>query len=287
MTPTERRLQLRAAGFAPLPLTGKAPPILGWPEKADASEDEIRTWACRYSNAPNTGIITKATPAFDIDILNQLAAEDVERLLRETFDKRGRILLRIGRAPKRAILLRTDNPFSKIEAKFAGGEKVELLAAGQQLAAFGVHPDTQKPYCWHGGEPGAVRREELPPITELEARQLVEDAATLLVKNYSYVRTGVPKDKHSTLPQGWRPNDRHLASLGGLIRTVARASAGQRNSTIYWASCRAGEMVVAGLIGKSEAVEILVESAARCGLPRDEAHRTVLSGLKRTGAANA
>jgi len=88
-------------------------------------------------------------------------------------------------------------------------------------------------------------------------------------------------------PPSAAPSTLHHPSLGGLIRAVAGASEGQRNSTIFWAACRAGEMIVAGLIGKSEVVEILVESAARCGLPRDEAHRTVLSGLKKTGAANA
>ena len=44
------------------------------------------------------------------------AAEAVEALVRERFEERGIILVRFGRAPKRAILLRTnpDEAFGKL-----------------------------------------------------------------------------------------------------------------------------------------------------------------------------
>jgi hypothetical protein len=39
-------------------------------------------------------------------------------------------------------------------------QQIEILAHGQQVVLFGVHPDTQRPYSWHGGEPGEIKREE-------------------------------------------------------------------------------------------------------------------------------
>ena len=61
-----------------------------------------------------------------------------------------------------------------------------MLCDGQQLVGFGIHPDTRKPYQWLGGEPGEVKRDELPEITEAEARQLVDDVAQLLCDKFGY-----------------------------------------------------------------------------------------------------
>ena len=41
------------------------------------------------------------------------------------------------------------------------GQKIELLADGQQIVAFGLHPDTKKPYSWFGGTPETISHEEL------------------------------------------------------------------------------------------------------------------------------
>ena len=185
------RLQLRAAGFSPLPLNGKAPSsVKGWQTKLNAGDDEIELWEKLYPYDCNTGILTRFAPAIDIDILNPEAAEAVEMLARERFEEHGDILVRVGKAPKRAILFRTDEPFDKITANVVschgGEEKIELLANGQQLAAFGTHPETKRAYVWHGGEPGKTTRESLPYIREADARQFMTDAVQLLVNEYSY-----------------------------------------------------------------------------------------------------
>ena len=56
-------------------------------------------------------------------------------------------MVRFGRAPKRAILLRTDEPFKKIMRAFTapdGSEQqIEIMANGQQVVVFGTHPDTE------------------------------------------------------------------------------------------------------------------------------------------------
>jgi RecA-family ATPase len=101
-------------------------------------------------------------------------------------------LVRVGRAPRRAILLRTDEPFSKLKLDLITPqnttEKVEVLADGQQLVLFGVHPDTHQPYRWHGGEPGQIRREDLPYVRQLDVQKFLDDAAKLLIDEHGYRR---------------------------------------------------------------------------------------------------
>jgi Bifunctional DNA primase/polymerase, N-terminal len=109
----ETRLRLLHAGFAPLPITGKVPPMPKW-QKLAPDADAIRAWDARYPDARSTGYLTRMAPVFDVDILNPDAAEDVESLVRERLGDRGRVLVRTGREPKRCIPLSTDTPFKKI-----------------------------------------------------------------------------------------------------------------------------------------------------------------------------
>jgi hypothetical protein len=191
VTPTARRLALLANGYAPLPIQGKRPPLKNWQKKTDANAAEIELWEKVYPYATNTGILTQLTPTIDIDITNPEAAEAVEALARERFEERGFVLIRTGQAPKRAILLRTDTPFKKITGTVIAptgeaDQKIELLAAGQQLVVFGIHPKTGKPYEWFGGEPTSIRHDELPYVSEDEAKQFVADAVVLLNEDFAY-----------------------------------------------------------------------------------------------------
>jgi RecA-family ATPase len=189
---TELRLRLRAAGFAPIPVEGKEPHMRGWQEKFETSDQEIRLWAATWHLATNTGILTRLTPTIDIDILDPEAAQAVEGLVRTRYEtERGRILVRIGLSPKRAIPFRTDQPFKKIAVNLIApngseGQKLEFLADGQQLVVFGIHPTTGQPYTWHGGQPGDIKHEDLPYVSESEARAFIEEAAQLLITEFGY-----------------------------------------------------------------------------------------------------
>ena len=108
-------------------------------------------WARTWPDAINTGILTRITPTLDADILDEDAARAIEDLVREHYEERGYVLMRIGRPPKRAFLFRTEEPFKKIAINFVarnGGEaeKLEFLGDGQQVVVAGIHPDTHKPY---------------------------------------------------------------------------------------------------------------------------------------------
>ena len=73
--------------------------------------------------------------------------------------------------------------------------------------------------------------------------------------------------------------------LAQLVRMVATAPEGQRNSLTFWAACRAGEMVASGLLDAETAAAMIAEAAIHAGLERPEADRTARSGVETTGGA--
>jgi hypothetical protein len=194
---TERRLQLRARGYLPIPLHGKVPPMKAWQSYTVISCDMLVLWSKVFPLAENTGILTRYTPTLDLDILNEEAAVAVEDMIRERYEERGYLLVRIGRAPKRAILFRTNTPFRKITAPLIApngitDEKVELLADGQQVVVHGRHPHGMD-YRWHGGVPWDIAHADLPYLHEQEAHQLVEDIVKILISEFSYQRASPPR----------------------------------------------------------------------------------------------
>ena len=209
MNINERRQGLQAAGYTPIPLYGKAPPntknnkrksMTRWEQTNGVTTEMIKMWGKVWPDAVNTGLLTRSMPTLDLDILNEAAARAAEDYVRERFEERGNVLTRIGKPPKRAIPFRTEEPFGKfvvnLVAANGGEEKIELLADGGQVVAFGIHPDTKEPYRWFGGAPGKVKREDLPYIREDEARQLVDDIVDLLCRDFGYIRAkGRPRKR--------------------------------------------------------------------------------------------
>jgi hypothetical protein len=188
-TMLEVRQALVDRGFTPIPVAGKAPSFKSWQNVGNVTSSMLVAWGRNWPRATNTGILTRVTPTIDIDVLNEPAAIAVEQLVRERFDERGYILSRIGRAPKRAVLFRTLEPFAKLTTSFVStdAEKIEFLCDGQQVVAHGIHPGTLKPYSWFGGDPTIIAYDELPYISPEEAAQLQSDVTELLVRDFGYV----------------------------------------------------------------------------------------------------
>lgn len=82
-------------------------------------------------------------------------------------------------------------------------------------------------------------------------------------------------------PVGQRPAAHIEAALAGLVRTIATAPAGERNARLFWASCRAEELVANGEISKPHGEAVLIEAASRAGLDYLESSRTVASAFAR------
>ena len=188
----QRRLRLRACGHLPIPLFGKTPAPKEWQNKIGTNAAEIAMWSKLFPQATNTGILTRLTPTLDLDIMHPPAAVAVEEFVRDAFGDRGVVMIRIGKAPKRAIPFRTSKPFKKIAAPLIApngdtSEKIELLADGQQVVVDGEHPETFKPYRWHGGTPWDLPRADLPYLGEADARALVDNAVRI-AHDFGYAR---------------------------------------------------------------------------------------------------
>jgi AAA domain/Bifunctional DNA primase/polymerase, N-terminal len=199
---TEIRHTLRTNGYVPVPLRGKVPAYDGWPN-TKATPAAIDYWPEGYPAATNTGILTAHTAALDLDIRDPEAAEALEQEVRDWFAEKGILLVRFGQMPKRALLFRTEVPFGKLGRNFEDGSgkphKIEFLGAGQQIVVHGIHPDTLKEYVWaNGRSPFTVSRDELPPIDETEARQLVDYLASVLIERHGF--------REALQPRGSRAN---------------------------------------------------------------------------------
>lgn len=187
------RLKLRANGYPPVPVAGpkmrckspgKQPLMRDWRAIcADADEAEIRRWAVTEPGCTNTGILADGLAGADIDIPVPILAAQVEALAAAKLG--GTALRRIGRAPKSLLLYRTATPLPKMETPellLPDGTKVqvEILGAGQQFVAYGVHPDTGADYEWPEAGPDVVPLSDLPEVTEIALRGFLTSAEALL-----------------------------------------------------------------------------------------------------------
>jgi len=68
--------------------------------------------------------------------------------------------------------------------------------------------------------------------------------------------------------------------LAGILRTIARAHQGERNSLTFWGACRLAEMVAGGMLSQADALAIAIEAASRTGLSYTEARRTAQSAFR-------
>lgn len=214
------------AGYQIIPIRrgSKAPPEDGW-QKIRATKKDVRTWtdgaSAPYSRA-GVGILTRLTPAADLDILDEACALHMQAWIEEHY---GFAPVRIGLAPKRLMLFRTDTPFPKVNsvtfedewgdpqaAKSGSGKltghlrKVEILGDGQQFVAYHIHPDTGSPYEWITKDsPLTVNAADLPVLTH-------DDALAIVAEFERYA-----------VAAGWTPHEQSRA----LTRPTARTGVGR------------------------------------------------------------
>lgn len=93
-----------------------------------------------------------------------------------------------------------------------------------------------------------------------------------------------PPRPGAAAPRGAQAPPELYPRLRGLVRHVLEGTPGDRNGRLYWAACRAGEMVAAREISRESAELVLVQAAVEAGLRggESEARRTVASGLGAT-----
>lgn len=177
--------KLLANGYHIVPIRagGKSPGFDGW-EKSRATTGQLNEWLENGHKLDGVGILSKLTPAIDIDVRDEEVAQLLEDWIRKNL---GGTLMRIGEAPKRLFVFRTDKPFRKMRTshreddEWMAKHQVEVLGEGQQFVAYAKHPDTLKPYYWTDEElsPLEVNANELPTLNEEKIQELFTYFETL------------------------------------------------------------------------------------------------------------
>jgi RecA-family ATPase len=164
-------------GFRPIPIE----PRKKWPARVDNRGGWINLGWEQYKTIPITpshirmwgswsecgiGIICGDVVAVDIDLNDEaqcdLAYGIFNRMLGPT------PAVRIGRAPRRLLVYRTETPFKKVSAG-----PIEVLADGQQFVAYGIHPEGHE-YRWVGDRLHELTMAELPLVDEHMIRLAVQ-----------------------------------------------------------------------------------------------------------------
>ncbi|MGO9049925.1 MAG: hypothetical protein ACLPXW_08390 [Xanthobacteraceae bacterium] len=167
---------------------------------------------------------------------------------------------------------------------------IEILGDGQQFIAFGTHPDTQRPYAWHGGEPGQVKRDDLPYVREDDVRHFLDDATKLLVEEFGFTikadDTGKQhKANGSEQPRyngtaGVRERAWARAALDGCVEDLAATAAGSRNDTLNKKAYRLGRMIARGWIGRDEVEAALIQAMRDNGYEADKGAAAIEATLR-------
>jgi len=181
-------LYLFEKGYEPIPITPgyKYPRGLKEWQNTKITPDQIKEWNSNSYADAGIGIRTAKTPAIDIDVQHDdVVCRTIEMI--EMVMGHPHPILRIGLPPKVLLPCRTDHPFRKlVSSKYRSPDgrehKLEILGKGQQFVAYGIHPDTRKPYVWDGPlELLDFHRNELPLLTSELAQKIIRIFETEII----------------------------------------------------------------------------------------------------------
>lgn len=138
----------------------------------DTTENEVDIWG----DWPEAGIGIAAgrVIGIDIDVVQSASiAHEIETLAKRMLGDTPAV--RIGRAPKRLLVYRAVQPFAGFKYP-----PIEVLGTGQQFIAYGIHPETGQPYDWPVSTLADLTPDDLPAITEAQAREFAKEAYLLI-----------------------------------------------------------------------------------------------------------
>jgi len=252
-------------GWRVLPVAGKVPLLPGWSRPdgtgaATTDADTIRAWWARW---PGAGVGIATGPASNLAVLDvdprNGGTESLGRLEERHGALPGTIVSLTGgsgsgfhlyyRSPDRKVTSRANALGVGLDVKGHGGMIV---------APPSVHPDTGRPYAWLGG----CWRDELPVWPEA----LLEQGRPAVVRRPDW------GDGHA---------ERRLVAV---VQFVLDSQPGERNGRLFWASCRAAELVVAGT-DRGIVIDALQLAAEDVGLSPGEARATICSGMRASAVA--
>jgi hypothetical protein len=268
MPPVDHALQLAALGLRvfpvcpgscaecqakPEPERGKHPRVK-WKARATTDPALLRHWWRKWPDSVVGAPTGAQFVALDLDF-----ARHVEAVAWYEANRASLPPTRTHRTPSGGLhLLFQRHPLFRSSAgKIAAG--VDTKGICQDGTSGGY-------ICWYPAHGHAVLHEgPMARVPEWLAAALVPAAPA---------RAALP------VPAVARQRERKLA---GIIRAIARAHEGQRNTVAFWGACRLAELAAANALSRTEAIEITIAAAAAAGLPASEARTVAQSALKRIG----
>lgn len=183
------RRTLIANGYSPIPVrtNEKRPTLRGW-SKLRPNPDHVDGLLRTHRDHLSTGLLTGDLVAIDIDVMDEACSRELQSLVADQ-PNAAHALCRVGQAPKILFLFRSEAPREKaVTRKFTIGGKpsqVEVMGRGQQIVAFGIHPETGRDYEWIGDSPLDVPFADLPLLSGAAIDALIADAETILSRHGS------------------------------------------------------------------------------------------------------
>jgi hypothetical protein len=159
-------------GFTVTPTKGKVPVVRRWQNSKPTDVQWLGKMlrANRYADH-NLGIVCGRVVGIDIDADEPVKAAQLEALAAEHLGATP--FQRVGRAPRTLLLYRAAVGES-IPSLAKLGSCIDVLSGGKQFVAFGIHPDTEKPYQWIAASPATAKLDDLPVITGTSLKAFVD-----------------------------------------------------------------------------------------------------------------
>ena len=211
-----------------LPLThGKGTKVKWGPlQHRDMTEATLAHFVEKYGNAPRVGFVfgpARDYVAIDVDVEHPDTVRRIIAIYGATLPET--LFIRIGRAPKALLLYR-----GKVQSRKM--HPIEVFGSSGQVAVFGMHPSTGKPYWWPHKSIIDHGPDDLPLVTQEQVDAFL-DACRRLVE---------PKDRSGKTIE-WTSdeemaNERRIDGAHACARQLMRAAEGSRHivlrSVVAW-----------------------------------------------------
>lgn len=185
------------------------------------TEKTLEFYIRNYGDAPRVGIVhgpVHGIVSIDVDIEDERASAEVRALMVKHLPEPG--MVRIGKPPKFLAMYRG-------QVRSTRRTPIEVFGSSCQIAAFGIHPKTGKPYRWlENVSPLTMRPDELPPITQAQIDAFLNLCATEVV-----VRDSSGRKSPWT---GWRELalERKIGGIDAAAKQLAEVQPRSRNNVL-------------------------------------------------------
>jgi hypothetical protein len=281
-SPREAAIAAARRGWFVFPVRpgGKEPrPGLNWPAAATANPDKVA--AARWRPGENFGVACKPSnlvvldldrckPGYQMppswrDLPGIVDGADVLAELAERAGQSWPATFTV-RTPSGGFHLYFKSPRGIPIGNRPAGPLVDVRAAGGRDGGYVVGPGS---------------------VIGGRAYEVIDDQPAALLPGWIAELLGEPPAASRHRPVVIRGDGISYGRLRGLVELVLNSQPHDRNNPLFWAACRAGEMVAAHQIEAATAEQVLVQAAVAAGLRggEREARRTVASGLSRGARA--